>query len=261
MSAIRIRQVCLVAEELEPVLTNLIEVLELRPCYTDPGVKEFGLQNIILPVGSNFLEVVSPIKKNTAAGRYLDRRGGDGGYMVICQVDSEERQLEIKNNASQRKVRVAWQSTNQDFHCMQFHPADMGGAFLEVDWDVLGQFSGSWHPAGGSGWMDDHRPSSVLRVASLSIQSDDPGKLAAQWSFVAGVDSEKKGNQIFLRFSDTDLIFTNLKDNRGPGLSEISIEVRRIEKILLKAKKCDLEVGDRSVKICGVDFNLIERKN
>ena len=41
----------------------------------------------MFPVGNQFLEVVAPVKDATAAGRYLERRGGDGGYMVILQCD------------------------------------------------------------------------------------------------------------------------------------------------------------------------------
>ena len=44
------------------------------------GSAEFGLENTLMPVGRNFLEVVAPIQEGTAAGRYLDRRGGNGGY-------------------------------------------------------------------------------------------------------------------------------------------------------------------------------------
>ncbi len=42
-----------------------------------------------MPVGKNFLEVVAPIREGTAGGRDLKRRGGDGVYMVITQVDSK----------------------------------------------------------------------------------------------------------------------------------------------------------------------------
>ena len=43
-------------------------------------------------IRTNFLEIVAPVKNNTAAGRYLDRRKGDGGYMVICQVATKKEQ-------------------------------------------------------------------------------------------------------------------------------------------------------------------------
>ena len=82
---IQLRQICLVARELEPVIEDLTEVLGIQRCYVDPGVGQFGLENTLMPIGRNFLEVVAPIQEGTAGGRYLDRRSGDGGYMVITQ--------------------------------------------------------------------------------------------------------------------------------------------------------------------------------
>ena len=80
-----IRQIALVARELEPVVADLRAVLGIEVGFRDPGVAEFGLHNAVMPVGATFLEVVSPVREGTTAGRLLDRRGGDGGYMVILQ--------------------------------------------------------------------------------------------------------------------------------------------------------------------------------
>src|SRR4051794_11157989 len=59
---IRLRQVALVAAELAPVLDDLHDVLGLEVAYRDPGVATFGLENAVLPVGTQFLEVVAPTK-------------------------------------------------------------------------------------------------------------------------------------------------------------------------------------------------------
>ena len=89
---IRLRQICFVAEKLAPVVEDLTSIFGLEVCFVDEGVGVFGLENSLFPVGSNFFEVVAPTKDNTAAGRFLRRRNGDGGYMVICQCDSRETQ-------------------------------------------------------------------------------------------------------------------------------------------------------------------------
>ena len=80
---LRLRQIALVAEKLAPVEAELTDVLGIAVCYNDPGVAHFGLENALLPIGNQLLEVVAPIQENTAGGRYLTRRGGNGGYMVI----------------------------------------------------------------------------------------------------------------------------------------------------------------------------------
>ena len=84
---LRLRQIALVANKLEPTLDDLREVLGIEVCYRDPGVGRYGLENALLPIGNTMLEVVAPTREDTAGGRYLERRGGDGGYMVITQCD------------------------------------------------------------------------------------------------------------------------------------------------------------------------------
>ncbi|HEY4668483.1 MAG TPA: hypothetical protein VIH05_01760, partial [Tepidiformaceae bacterium] len=80
---LRLRQIALVARELEPVVNDFRNVLGIEVGYRDPGVGRFGLENALMPIGNQLLEVVAPIEEGTAGGRYLERRGGDGGYMVI----------------------------------------------------------------------------------------------------------------------------------------------------------------------------------
>ena len=75
----RLRQVVLVARDLEPVERDLCGVLGLEVCFRDPNVGVFGLKNAVMPVGDTFLEVVCPLTSEATAARYLDRRGGDGG--------------------------------------------------------------------------------------------------------------------------------------------------------------------------------------
>ena len=74
----RLRQICLVAPNLEPVVADLQAVLGLSVCHRDPAVRRYGLENALLPMGTNFLEVVAPIEDNTAAGRFIARSGGRG---------------------------------------------------------------------------------------------------------------------------------------------------------------------------------------
>ncbi len=88
----RLRQVALVARELGPVVDDLRAVFGLGEPYNDPGVSVFGLENAVMPVGDSFLEVVSPAHTDTTAGRLLERRRGDGGYMVILQTDDLEHE-------------------------------------------------------------------------------------------------------------------------------------------------------------------------
>ena len=87
----RLRQICLVAEDLQTSLETLAELLGSPVMYHDPDVAHFGLENGLIMTGGDFIEVVSPLANadNTAAGRHLARYG-DGFYMVIFQCDDAD---------------------------------------------------------------------------------------------------------------------------------------------------------------------------
>jgi hypothetical protein len=76
---VRLRQAVLVARDLDAVVAELREALGLGEPFRDPGVGAFGLRNAVMALGDTFVEVVSPVREGTSAGRHLDRRGGDGG--------------------------------------------------------------------------------------------------------------------------------------------------------------------------------------
>ena len=67
----RLRQVAWVANDLAESTAQVRDHLHLDVCYSDPGVGVFGLENVLFPVGDQFLEIVSPVADNTTAGRLL----------------------------------------------------------------------------------------------------------------------------------------------------------------------------------------------
>ena len=108
---LRLRQIAGVAEKLAPVESDLMEVLGVQVCYRDPGIDFFGLENALFPIGDQLLEVVAPIRENTAGGRYLARRGGDSGYMVITQCDDHPPRRQRVVSASTSWVSASCMTT------------------------------------------------------------------------------------------------------------------------------------------------------
>ena len=138
MSHIRIRQICLVAHDLGRVQRLCESVFGVEVCYRDPGVGKYGLHNFLIPFGDQFLETVSPQsgEHDTPGGRYLERRGGDGGYMVIMQV-SQESFPSYRERVDQLGIRLV-SEPGQGEHGMgmQLHPKDLPGAIAEVRWNI-----------------------------------------------------------------------------------------------------------------------------
>jgi len=85
---LRLRQVCLAASHLEAAAALIEALLCLQACHRDAGVAQYGLKNVVFPIGCDrFLEVVSPTRAGTPAGRFLELTQGRGGYMLIFDCD------------------------------------------------------------------------------------------------------------------------------------------------------------------------------
>ena len=253
---IQLRQICLVARELEPVLENLTDILGINRCYVDPGVGAFGLENTLMPIGRNFLGVVAPVEENTAGGRYLDRRDGDGGYMVITQADSRQSQQQVRQNALDNGVRVAHESQRGDWNMCQLHPGDLIASFLEIESDGYNDFQGYWNPVGGTGWEDKVKQDVTVDYRGVELQSKDPVTLAELWGRVAGLPIERRGAEFTIEFNNATIRFVEEKDGRGPGLSGLDIAVVNRQHVLERAAARGCYVSDAQVYICGVRWYL-----
>ncbi|MEM7079077.1 MAG: VOC family protein [Pseudomonadota bacterium] len=253
---IQLRQICLVAGELEPVIQDLTAILGIYRCYIDQGVGTFGLENTLMPIGYNFLEVVAPIEENTAGGRYLTRRGGDGGYMVITQADSAATQQQVRQNALDEGVRVAHEAQRGDWNLCQLHPGDLKAAFLEIESDAHNDFTGNWHPVNGTGWEHKVCQDVTVDFTAVELQSPDPVDLAALWGRVTGLPVSRDGSEMRIELNNVALRFVEAQDGRGPGLSGLDIVVADREHILREAKQRNCYVSDDQVDICGVHWYL-----
>jgi hypothetical protein len=177
----RLRQICLVAPKLTSVVDDIAAILELEVCYRDPGVAKYGLENALFPIGTKFLEVVAPIHKGTAAGRFLEKSAGHGGYMVIFDCGDAERR---RRHAEQLGVRVANVIEYPDYLGIQLHPADTGAAMIEFNHTPGGEdIFGPYHPAGPD-WSKAVRTSQTKAMVEIELESAAPQKLAAHWAKV-----------------------------------------------------------------------------
>ena len=251
---IRLRQIALVAHELEPVVNDLHAVLGLDVAYRDPGVATFGLHNAVMPAGQQFIEVVSPTQDGTAGGRYLERRKGDGGYMVILQCEDH---VPVKARIDELGVRKVIEQDTKHYKLMQLHPRDTGGSFLEIDVQVGGEsMDGPWEPAGPT-WQQA-KTAVVSGIIAAEIQADDPAALAARWSSIldrdvrAGVD-----NHPTIDLDNAALRFVPITDGRGEGLGGIDVVVANPSAVLVEAERRDRRIADDGVHVGGMRIGII----
>jgi Glyoxalase-like domain len=216
-SKVRLRQAVLVAAELEPVAGALRSALELEEPFRDSGVGEFGLANTVFALGDCFLEVISPIRPETAAGRYLARHGGDGGYMVIFDLEDLDG---ARERAARLGVRVVWQIDLPDISGTHLHPADMRGAIVSLD---RSDPYGTWR-WGGPQWTGRTGAGAAGRLAGITLAVGDPAGVAARWGEVLGVEVSGDGTPL-LALDGSEVRFEQAADERAEGLVEIALEL------------------------------------
>jgi hypothetical protein len=239
--SLRMRQICLVARHLAPVVEEFRAVLGLEVCHRDPGVGKYGLENALFPIGHNFLEVVAPVREGTTAGRYLERRGGDGGYMVITQCEDLAAR---RTRCEAVGVRIANEIGYPEYREIQLHPRDIGAAMLSFGLQPGARDPGGpWHPAAYDG-TPRAKAGLMTAMTAAELQSDDPDRLARRWSEVTERPVEMRDGQRVIALDDATLRFTEASDGRGEGLGGL-----------------DLACADPGraglVQVCGIRFRLV----
>ena len=213
----RLRQAVLAARELEPAAEALRSTLGLGEPFRDPGVGLFGLENAVFALGDCFLEIVSPTQPDTAAGRYLERHGGDSGYMVMFDLDDLAG---ARRRAGEGGVRTVWAIDLPDISGTHLHPADIGAAIVSIDGSKP---YGSWR-WGGPEWTGRTGEGAPGRLAGVTLTVAEPAAVAARWAHVLGVplggDGAVGGDSVLV-LEDAEARFRPVGESGREGLVEI----------------------------------------
>jgi hypothetical protein len=249
---VRLRQICLVSPGIEPVTSDIADIMGLKICYRDGNVAKYGLENALLPVDTILLEVVAPLQPGTAAGRFIDKTGGRGGYMAIfCCDDPEAR----GRHANAMGVRTANVITHAPYHGVQLHPRDCRAAFIEFNHtdgsdDVLGPY-----PPAGPDWSKSIRKDVTQALLGVEMESPQPEVLAEHWGRIIGipVGTGKDGDP------ELDLPNANFRFAKGASdiMSGLTFRVADIARVRDAAKARGQAVSGDSFVLGGVRFCLV----
>ncbi len=247
----RLRQIALVGHDLEAARADITAVLGLGAAYADPGVGKYGLHNAVWPIGDTFLEVVSPTREGTTAGRLIDKRGGDGGYMAIFQCDDL---VAARARIAARGVRVADQFDGDGVAFTHLHPRDLGGAIVSID-AMVPKERWEW---GGPNWRDNVRTEVACEIVGAELQGDDPQGMAGRWAGVLGLDAVAMDTGWRIATEGGELRFVSATDGRGEGLGAFDVAVRDSADVLARAKaRGCIDAGDEVI-LCGTQVRLIQ---
>ena len=249
---IRLRQICLVAPHLEPVVADIAAIMGLNVCYRDSNVAKYGLENALLPVDTILLEVVAPTQPGTAAGRFLDKTGGRGGYMAIFCCDDPDARGE---HAKAMGVRVANVIDHAPYHGVQLHPRDCRAAFIEFNHtdgsdDILGPY-----PPAGPNWQKSIRKDVTQALTGVEMESPEPQVLAEHWGKIIGIPvSTGKSGEPELKLPNASLRFVKGANDIMSGLT---FRVGDIAAVRDAARTRGRPVSGDSFLLGGVTFRLV----
>jgi catechol 2,3-dioxygenase-like lactoylglutathione lyase family enzyme len=249
--SLRLRQVALATRELERSAALLTEVLGLGEPFHDPGVGVFGLCNSVFAIGDTFLELVSPVREDASAGRFLCRKNGDAGYMVIVQSDDLERD---RARMDRLGVRVVFETWLEDIATVHLHPRDVGAAIVSIDQAIP---PGSWRWA-GPGW--EQRGSGCAdALSTVEIACQDPASTSARWATVLDCDAAGGGDGSFVLALEPGAIrFSRCAKAEEEGVVRVGLVAgpQARESALARAVKLGLPATAEEFLACGTWFRL-----
>lgn len=242
----RMRQICLVAPHLEPAVGDIAAIMGLNVCYRDPNVARYGLENALLPVHDILLEVVAPFRDGTAAGRFIEKTGGRGGYMAILScADPRERQ----KNADAIGVRTSHVIDRPPYLGVQLHPRDCRAAFIEFNHTADSDNIRGPYPPAGPDWHRAIRDDVTLALTEVTLASPDPEGLAQHWSRIIGVPAAG---------ADIGLVNCRIRVVKGESeiMSGLTFRVRDPAAVLREAQARGHAVQGDRFALGGVDFRI-----
>ena len=245
----RLRQVCLVAEKFEATVEVLAELLATEVCFRDPGIVFFGLENALLPLGSDFLEVVAPVREDAAASRHLARRGA-GGYMLLFQCADG---LAAREHALAQGAQTVWQTDEKGICATHFHPRSLPGAIVSVDsmedGDDFLRPDSRWDWAGPD-WKSCRRDNGIVALAGAVIESPEPRILSERWSAVLDRPPASEDPQR-IPMDGSEMYFRQASDG-DPIFSEFLLTHSEPQGVFERAMSLGLEVSEAGVDVAGI---------
>jgi len=243
----RLRQIALAASDLAATTAALIDVLGAGEPFRDPGVAVFGLDNAVMPIGETFLEVVSPVRDDATAKRWIATRGGDAGYMVIIQCEESALAREIER-AKRAGAVVVWEGEHAGARTAHFHPRQLG-AIASLDgmpsWD-------EWVWA-GPGWRERTRTGTVRAITGAELAGPDPEKLAVRWSELLGIAPRRAADRFEIALPRGGRI-SFIAGGEGDALVGVEVELADRARFEARARARGVLGADGAATIAGVRF-------
>lgn len=246
----RLRQVAAMTRDLDASLKLWSGAFGLEECFRD-DLSGFGLVNVLLPVGDQFIELLAPEQPHSAGARFLERHG-EALYMTIFE-GSDAAALEQDLEANQ--LPVAWRSTNEEYTSVHLHPKAMSRVLVSVEHPTT---PGSW-PAAGHDWQRHVRTELISGIAGVGFITDSADADAGRWHRLFGIAPERYWLQDGLRIANAPVGETGgfvefqqpvdpaapasrYLEKHGPGMYYLALTTPDLTKVLERATAHGVQV-------------------
>jgi hypothetical protein len=244
---VRLRQIALAATDLEATAAALCDVLGVGQPFRDPGVGVFGLENQVFAIGETFLEVVSPVRDDATASRWIAKRGGDAGYMVIVQCDDAATLARETDRAKSWGAVVVWQGEHAGARTAHFHPRALGAI---ASLDAMPAW-GDWVWAGPN-WRERSHTRTVNGITGAELAGPEPERLAAHWTALLGIKARPAQDGLVITLPrDGRLVFVAGAEN---GLVGVELALADRARFAERARARGVLGADGAATIAGVRF-------
>ena len=247
---LRFRQVCLVAPQLEPVASDLSFILGIEICFHDPAVGKYGLENALWSIGDMFLEIVAPVKPDTAAGRFLARSKGHGGYMAIFDCDDPRSRGAACEAIGVQKIV---DHTHGAYTGVQLHPRDCRAAMIEFNHTEGGASDPAQYAPAGPDWRKRVRGDQTRGIRSIEVETPAPLELASHWGKIVQrrVEAEIDGTPA-LRFAEADIRFLSAPAGAPECIGALVLDCVDPDAVLARARSRGYQPFAGAFHISGV---------
>ncbi len=126
----RIDHVGVAVEDLDGALALYGERFDMALAHREV-VEEQGVEAVLLDVGENHVELLSPLGPETPVGRYLARKG-PGIHHVAYQVGDVAATLDSLRASGLRTIDAAPRVGIRDSRVAFLHPSATGGVLTEL---------------------------------------------------------------------------------------------------------------------------------
>ena len=164
-----LKMVVLASRDARAETARAVGLLGVSAGVHDPFIGALGLADEVFAVGDTYVQILEPLDEKSRAHRWITRKGGDAGYLLVVQTDDADGVIQ---RCAEAGVRVTFDGVFEGNRVVQLHAGDLRILF-EIDemqhWDT-------WH------WdrpeTDPAVPEAVSDLVAVDCIVDEPVRLA-----------------------------------------------------------------------------------